>query len=84
MRLESCVAPWRISRPPYVTQRPRPRPLAGTRTWLFRTHDGFVGAVLFNGSANAEGLEPELLAALKRTAYRVDEWPAHDLLGEYP
>jgi len=58
--------------------------LAGTRTWLFRTQDGFVGAVLFNGSANAGGLEPELLAALKRTTYSVDEWPAHDLFEQYP
>jgi hypothetical protein len=57
--------------------------LAGTRTWLFRTHDGFVGAVLFNGSANASGLEPALLSALERTTRRVRRWPAHDLFGQY-
>ena len=57
---------------------------AGTRTWLFRTPDGLVVAVLFNGSANGGGLEPDLLTALKRAAERVRRWPAHDLFERYP
>jgi N-acyl-D-amino-acid deacylase len=58
--------------------------LPGTRTWLFRTDDGFVGAVLLNGSANAGGLQPDLFTALERTTYGINRWPTHDLFERYP
>jgi N-acyl-D-amino-acid deacylase len=75
---------WQVERAGDDTYWSHAGGLPGTRTWLFRTHSGFVGAVLFNGSANAGGLEPELLAALERTATSADEWPAHDLFEQYP
>jgi hypothetical protein len=66
---------WQVERAGDDTYWSHAGGLVGTRTWLFRTHDGFVGAVLFNGSANAGGLEPALLAALERTTRRVRKCP---------
>ncbi len=75
---------WEVERAGGSTYWSHAGGLAGTRTWLFRTDDGFVGAVLMNGSADAGGLQPELLTALERTTYSIDDWPTHDLFEQYP
>jgi N-acyl-D-amino-acid deacylase len=54
--------------------------LDGTRTFLFRRHDGLAWALLFNSRAGLALVNP----MLQQAANQVTEWPTHDLFAQYP
>jgi N-acyl-D-amino-acid deacylase len=55
--------------------------LAGTSTLLVQRHDGLCWAVLFNGSATADGSRPaaKIDSLVHRAVDAVRRWPDHDL-----
>lgn len=59
--------------------------LPGSCGILWRTHDGFAFAVLFNGRPeDFNSFMNELSNRLWNAYYGVEEWPTHDLFAEYP